>query len=101
MVQYYIDIWPRQSHILDPLTEVDISPKGIKILWNDALEYPFKGLKRMVSDEIFLSYPDWTIPFMAHTDASDKQFVAVISQNNKHMALFSRSIRKSQNCIFL
>ena len=38
MVQYYKDMWIRWSHILDPLTEADSSPKGRKILWNDALD---------------------------------------------------------------
>ena len=50
----------------------------------------------MFYDETLLSYPDWTIPFTVHTDASDKQLVAVISQNNKPIALFSRRLRRKQ-----
>ena len=39
----------------------------------------------MVSEETILNYPDWTVvPFLdVHTEASDKQLGAVISQNNK------------------
>ena len=37
----------------------------------------------MVSDDMLLSYPDWTILLIFHTNASDKQLGDVISQNNK------------------
>ena len=37
IVQYYRDMWPRKSRILDPLTEAASGHKGGKILWNDAL----------------------------------------------------------------
>ena len=40
----------------------------------------------MVSDKTLLNYPDWNINFTEHTDASDKQFVAIISHNNKPIA---------------
>ena len=39
-----------------------------------------------------MSYPDWTIPFKVHTDASDKQLGAVISQNNKPIEFLSRRL---------
>ena len=90
MVQYYRDIWPRWSHILAPLIETASNPKCRKILWNDTLEISFKELKRMVSAETLISYPDCKIPFKFHTDASDKQLGAVISNHNKHIAFFSR-----------
>ena len=39
---------------------------------------------------------DWSKPFDIHTDASDKQLGAVISQNGKPIAFFSRRLSKSQ-----
>ena len=70
MPQYDRYMWPRQSCVVAPLSEGSSGPKGRKIFWNDALESSFKELNRMVSSETLLSYPDWTIPLTAHTDAS-------------------------------
>ena len=50
----------------------------------------------MISQEVFLTYPDWTLPFCAHTDALDKQLGAAISQNNKPIAFFSQRLSKPQ-----
>ena len=83
MFHYYRDMWPRWYHILAPLTEVAIVPKGRKILWNDALEDSFKELNLMVSDKTLLSYLNFTIAFTIHTNISNKQLGAVISHNNK------------------
>ena len=78
MVQYYTYMCPRRSYVLAPLTEASSGPKGRKILWNDALEIYFKKIKRMVSAETLLNYPDWKIPFTVHTYASDKQLGSVV-----------------------
>ena len=94
IVHYYMDMRTRRSHVLDPLTEAASGPKGIKILRNDALEISFKELKYMVSAEKLLSYPYWTLPFKVHTYASDRKLGAVISQNNKPIAFFSRRLSK-------
>ena len=83
-----------RSHVLAPLTEAASGPKRIKILWNDALESPFKELKRMVSADTLTSYPDWKLPLTVHTDASDKQLGDVISQNNKTIAFFYSKLDK-------
>ena len=71
------------SYVLAPLKEADSSPKGRKILWNDALESSFKEINCMVSVKMLLNDPYWKIPYTFHTDASDKQLVDVISHNNK------------------
>ena len=52
----------------------------------------------MVSVETLLNYPDYTIPFMERTNASDKQLGAVIIINNKIIALLSiRLINPQRN----
>jgi hypothetical protein len=96
-VQYYRDIWRRRSHILSPLTEVSSGPKNKKLVWNDKLESTILELKQMVSSrETLLNYPDWSKPFDIHTDASDKQLGAGISQNRKPIAFFSQRLSKAQ-----
>ena len=37
IVQYYRDMCPMRYNILAPLTEAAKSPKGRKIIWNDAI----------------------------------------------------------------
>ena len=96
VVQYYRDMWPRRYYILAPLEKAYSGPKGGKMLWNDSLEDYLKELKCMVSAETLLSFPDWKIPFTVHTDASYKKLGAVISQNNKPIALFSKILIKPQ-----
>ena len=94
MVQYYMDMHPRRSHVLAPLTEAASGPKVRKILWNEALESSFKEMKRMVYSETLLSYPGWILPLTVHNDASDKQLGVVISQNNKPIDFFSSRLIK-------
>ena len=72
MVQYYRDMWPRQSYVLSPPTESDSGPKGRKILWNKSLESSLKELNCMVSSEMLLICAHWKIIFIVHKDASDK-----------------------------
>ena len=59
-------------------------------MWNGALEISSKELRRMVSDETLLNYPDWKIPFTVHTDVYDKQLGAVISQSNKILPSYQK-----------
>jgi hypothetical protein len=73
-----------------------VDPKIKRLVWNDELESAFLELKQMVSRETLLNYPDWSKPFDIHTDASDKQLGAVISQDGKPIAFFSRRLSKAQ-----
>ena len=96
MFQYYRYMWFRRSHVLATLTEAASDPRGRKIFWNDAFKISFKELKRMVSAETLLSYPDCKLPFIFHTDTFDKQIGAAISQNKKSIALFYSKLSKPQ-----
>ena len=96
MIQYYRDLWPRRSHILQPFTDISSGKKGQKIKWTPALEEAFKDIKKMVCQQTLLTYPDWNKPFDIHTDASDYQLGAVISQEGKPIAFFSRKLNSAQ-----
>ena len=65
-------------------------------MWNDDMEVALSEIKRMVFSDTLLNYPDWKIIFTVHIYASDKQLSAVISQNDKPIALFSIKLRKPQ-----
>jgi hypothetical protein len=89
-------MWKRHSQILSPLTEVSSGPKNTKLTWTDDLKKAFHEFKQMVARETLLNYPDWSKPFDIHTDASDRQLGAVISQNGKPIAFFSHQLLKAQ-----
>ena len=90
MIQYYRDLWSRRSHILQPFTEISSGKKGAKIKWTPELESAFHETKKMVCQQTLLTYPDWNKPFDIHTDSSDYQIGAVISQDTKPIALFRK-----------
>ena len=50
----------------------------------------------MISREVTLNYPDFTLPFDIYLDASDYQLGAVITQKGKHLAFYSRKLNKAQ-----
>ena len=52
--------------------------------------------KRIIARETMLAYPDYSKPFVIHTDASHYQLGAVISQDNKPIAFYSRKLNDAQ-----
>jgi hypothetical protein len=46
--------------------------------------------------ETLLAYPDFNKPFIIHTDASHTQLGAVISQENRPIAFYSRKLSPAQ-----
>ena len=50
----------------------------------------------MLSKQTLLTYPNFNKPFDIHTDASDTQLGAVISQENKPIAFYSRTLNNAQ-----
>ena len=69
---------------------------NIKFEWTNVEQMAFNKIKQIVGRETLLSYPDFYKPFEIHTDASHTQLGAVISQNNKPIAFYSRKLQPAQ-----
>jgi len=94
MVNYYRDMWKRRSHILAPLTT--LSGKSATWKWTDDCEKAFESIKRTIARETLLNFPDFNKEFHIYTDASDYQLGAVIMQDDKPLAFYSRKLNKAQ-----
>ena len=94
MVTYYRNMWPCHSHILSPLTDLLKTPT--RFYWSPECNIAFKHKKSLVAPETLLTYPDHNIPFHIETDASDLQLGAVIKQNGKPIAFYTRKLTPAQ-----
>jgi hypothetical protein len=71
-------MWKRRSHLLTPLTQLTSS--NIPWKWTTVEQEAFDGMKKVLSKETLLAYPNVDEIFEIHTDASKLQLGAVISQ---------------------
>jgi hypothetical protein len=85
MVNYYRDMWIRRSHILAPLAK--LTSKTTPWKWGEEEQNAFDTMKKVMSRETLLTYPDFNKEFVIHTDASHAQLGAVISQDGRQTAL--------------
>ena len=68
MVNYYRDMWIRRSDVLAPLAA--LTSKTTPWKWTASHNDAFETMKRIVSKETLLTYPNFEIPFEIYTDAS-------------------------------
>ena len=94
IVNYYRDMWIRRSHVLAPLAS--LTSTKTKWSWGPQQEVAFQTAKKIIAREVMLAYPDFSKPFEIHTDASHYQLGAVISQNGKPIAFYSRKLNPAQ-----
>ena len=99
MVQYYRDIWARQSEMLAPLsnlvgecghTKVTKAKKTKKVPWHwdKTHQQAFGKVKATIAKDVTLAYPDYTQGFEVNTDSSKLQLGAVITQDNRPLVFF-------------
>ena len=104
IIQYYRDLWDKRSHVLAPLTSLvgecgqpkNSKRKAKKFVWLPKHQEAFNEMKRIVSRAVTLAYPDFNKPFVINTDASDYQLGAVITQDGKPLAFYSRKLNSAQ-----
>jgi hypothetical protein len=107
MVQYYRDMWVRRSEMLAPLTDLVgecgetkttrmNKTKKLPWWWDPIHQQAFDDVKAAIAKETVLAYPDFLEPFEICTDASSMQLGAVIIQDNRPIAFFSRKLSKTQ-----
>ncbi len=107
MVQYYRDLWARQSKMLTPLTslvgecgQTKVSrAKGTKKAswhWDEVHQRAFNHIKATIAREVVVAYPDYSKVFKIYTDALNKQLGAVITKENRQVAFFSWKLSTTQ-----
>jgi hypothetical protein len=107
MVQYYRDLWARWSDMLAPLTSLvgecsqtkSTKAKGTKKVpwhWDEVHQRAFDHVKATIAKDVVLAYPNYSKVFEIYTDASCKQLGAVITQDNRPIALFSWKLSDTQ-----
>ena len=94
IINYYRDMWIRRSELLAPLTA--LTSKNATWKWGDTEQTAFDRIKQIISKQTLLAYPNFNEAFHIHTDASHTQLGAVISQNEKPIAFYSRKLNPAQ-----
>ena len=108
IIQYYRDIWEKRTDLLAPLTDLvgecgttkSTKKKGTKKApwhWDDIHQTAFESIKTMIARDVVLAYPDFSKKFVLYTDASKRQLGAVITQDNRPIAFFSRKLNSAQS----
>ncbi len=64
--------------------------------WDPIHQQAFNNVKSTIAKDVVLAYPDFTKPFEIYTDASTMQLGAVITQDNRPIAFFSRKLSQTQ-----
>eukprot|EP00804_Cyclotella_cryptica_P013655 CCRYP_018766-RA/>CCRYP_018766-RA protein AED:0.46 eAED:0.61 QI:0/0/0/1/1/1/2/0/147 len=64
--------------------------------WDDIHQQAFDTVKATIARDVTLAYPDYSQGFEIYTDRSKYQLGAVITQNNRPLAFFSRKLSQAQ-----
>ena len=107
MVQYYRDLWARRSKLLAPLTSLVGKCGHTKITkrqkvqkipwhWEEVHQKAFDYVKATIAKDVTLVYPDFSQGLEIYPDESKRQLGAIITQNNRPIAIFRRKLSVCQ-----
>ena len=94
LVNFYRDMWQHRSTLLAPLTK--LTSKSVPWKWTDVEQKAFDDMKKVMSRQTLLVYPNFSQPFHIFADGSKVQLGAVIMQNGKPVAFYSRNINPAK-----
>jgi hypothetical protein len=70
--------------------------------WDEEHQKAFDGVEATIAKDVALAYPDFSKVFEIYSDGSSSQMGAVITQDNRPLAFWSRKLtarpRKVQCC---
>jgi hypothetical protein len=64
--------------------------------WDEVHHRAFNHVKATIAKDVVLAYPDYSKVFEIYADASSKQLGAVIIQDNRPIAFFSKKLSNMQ-----
>ena len=86
---YYRKFIRKFGIINKPLTEM---LKKNNLLWHEGALKAFHNLKQALCEASILALPDFTKPFVLETNACDTGIGAVLSQEGRPLAFFSKAL---------
>ena len=86
-------MWPCQSHVLVPLTELT---GKCTFQWTPECQLALEHMTALVSSDALLAFPDHMQPFDVETDSSDYQLGSVIKQRWRPIAYYTRKLNSIQ-----
>ena len=93
MVNYYHNMWPRQTHTLVPLTAMT---EKAPFHWSLIHQKAFEQMKAIISMDALLAYPNPDKAYDVETNASNYQLGSFIKQDNCPIAYFSQKLNSAQ-----
>ena len=94
IVNFYSDMWFCRSELLAPLTS--LTSNKVMFEWLSTHQQAFYKIKKVIGTDLLLSYPDFNTPLQIYTDASDHHLGAVIMQDKRPIAFYSRKLNTAQ-----